>query len=134
MKSAVTVRAPEGCLVNPIYPAPVRARMLSAYRCFDAVLKALAQAVPDKVIAGGHASTHSTAISHLDGSRYKVYLEIFGGGYGASPRVDGCDAVDSTLSNCTNVPVEAMDLAFHHLQVEAYELVPDSFGHGRPRG
>ena len=38
MKSAVTVRAPEGCLVNPIYPAPVRARMLSAYRCFDAAV------------------------------------------------------------------------------------------------
>ena len=134
MKSAVTVRAPEGCLVNPIYPAPVRARMLSAYRCFDAVLKALAQAVPDKVIAGGNDSTHSTAISHLEGSRYKVYLEIFGGGYGASPRVDGCDAVDSTLSNCTNVPVEAMDMDFDHFQVEAYELVPDSCGHGRQRG
>ena len=67
MKSAVTVAAPEGCLVNPIYPAPVRARMLSAYRCFDAVLKALAQAVPHKVIAGGNDSTHSTAISHLSG-------------------------------------------------------------------
>jgi N-methylhydantoinase B len=134
MKSAVTVTAPAGCLVNPIYPAPVRARMLSAYRCFDAVLKALAQAVPDKVIAGGNDSTHSTAISHLSGSRYKVYLEIFGGGYGASPRVDGCDAVDSTLSNCTNVPIEAMDMDFDHFRVEAYTLVPDSCGHGRQRG
>ena len=134
MKSAVTVSAPEGCLVNPIYPAPVRARMLSAYRCFDAVLKALAQAVPNKVIAGGNDSTHSMAISHLEGSRYKVYLEIFGGGYGASPRVDGCDAVDSTLSNCTNVPVEAMDMDFDHFQIEAYELVSDSCGHGRQRG
>ena len=134
MKSAVTVTAPEGCLVNPIYPAPVRARMLSAYRCFDAVLKALAQAVPHKVIAGGNDSTHSTAISHLSGSRYKVYLEIFGGGYGASPRVDGCDAVDSALSNCTNVPIEAMDMDFDHFRVEAYALVPDSCGHGRQRG
>ncbi|MEE3287934.1 MAG: hydantoinase B/oxoprolinase family protein [Pseudomonadota bacterium] len=134
VKSAVTVTAPEGCLVNPIYPAPVRARMLSAYRCFDAVLKALAQAAPDKVIAGGNDSTHSMAISHLAGSRYKVYLEIFGGGYGASPRVDGCDAVDSTLSNCTNVPVEAMDMDFDHFRVEAYTLVPDSCGHGRQRG
>ena len=134
VKTAVTVSAPEGTLVNPTYPAPVRARMLSAYRCFNAVMRALAQAVPDQVIAGGNDTTHSMAISHLEGSRYRVYLEIFGGGYGASARVDGCDGVDSALSNCTNVPVEAMDMDFDHFRVVAYGLVPDSGGPGRKRG
>ena len=134
-KRPISVTAPKGCLVNPHYPAPVRARMLSAYRCFNAVLKALAQVVPDKVIAGGNDSTDVTAISRIaTGGKYSVYLEIYGGGYGASPRVDGCDAVDSPLSNCTNTPVEACDMDFDHFRIVAYELIPDSCGHGRRRG
>lgn len=134
VKKPVKVTAPQGCLVNPDYPAPVRARMLSAYRCFDAVMKALAQAVPDKVIASGNDTTHSLAFSHLSGGRYRVYLEIYGGGFGASARVDGCDGVDSALSNCTNTPIEATDMDFRHFRVVGYGLVPDSGGAGRRRG
>ena len=134
MKTPVSVSAPSGCLVNPTYPAPVRARMLSAYRSFDAVLRALSQVVPDKVVASGNDSTHSMAISHLGKEKYRVYLEIYGGGFGASPRVDGCSGVDSGLSNCTNTPVEAIDMDFDHFRVIGYGLVPDSAGAGRRRG
>jgi N-methylhydantoinase B len=133
-KRAVTVTAPKGCLVNPHYPAPVRARMLSAYRSFNAVMKALAQAAPERVIAGGADTTHVTSISHLADNKYRVYLEIYGGGYGAGPRLDGCDGVDSPLSNCTNTPVEAADMDFDHFRIIGYGLIPDSMGHGRQRG
>ncbi len=134
-KRPIAVTAPLGSLLNPTYPAPVRARLLPAYRCFNAVLKALSQVVPQNVIAGGNDSTHSLALSHLgsDG-RYRVYLEIYGGGFGAGPRHDGCDAVDSALSNCTNTPVEACDMDFDHFRIVEYGLVPDSCGHGRQRG
>lgn len=135
VKKPVAVTAPKGCLVNPHYPAPVRARMLSAYRCFDAVLRALAQVAPDKVVASGNDSTHSLALSHLgEDNKYHVYLEIYGGGFGASARVDGCDGVDSALSNCTNTPVEATDMDFAHFRVVHYGLVEDSAGLGRRRG
>ena len=69
--------------------------MEAAYRSFNAVLKALAQVAPDRVIAGGNDTTLVTSISHLNAGKYRVYLEVYGGGYGASPRQDGCDAVDS---------------------------------------
>jgi N-methylhydantoinase B len=134
-KRPITITGPKGSLVNPHYPAPVRARLLPAYRCFGSVLKALSQVVPDKVIAGGNDSTHALAISHLGHEgRYRVYLEIYGGGYGAGPRLDGCDGVDSPLSNCTNTPVEATDMDFDHFRVVAYGLIPDSCGHGAQRG
>ncbi len=113
-KRPISVTAPKGTLVNPNYPAPVRARLLPAYRCFNAVLKALAQVVPNQVIAGGNDSTHALAISHLGPKGYRVYLEIYGGGFGGGPRHDGCDGVDSPLSNCTNTPVEATDMDFEH--------------------
>ena len=130
----VSVTAPMGTLVNPRYPAPVRARLLAAYRCFGSVLKALAEVVPDRIIAGGNDSTHSMAISHLENGRYRVYLEIYGGGYGAGPRLDGCDGVDSPLSNCTNTPVEAADMDFGYFRIIGYGLIPDSCGHGKQRG
>jgi N-methylhydantoinase B len=133
-KRPITVTAPKGTLVNPSYPAPVRARLLPAYRCFNAVLKALAQVVPDQVIAGGNDSTHALAISHLGAKGYRVYLEIYGGGFGGGPRHDGCDAVDSPLSNCTNTPVEATDMDFDHFRVIGYGLLPDTGGAGKHRG
>jgi N-methylhydantoinase B len=133
-KRPITVTAPKGSLVNPGYPAPVRARLLPAYRCFNAVLKALAQVVPERVVAGGNDSTHALAISHLGPHGYRVYLEIYGGGFGGGPRHDGCDAVDSPLSNCTNTPVEAADMDFGHFRIIGYGLLPDTGGAGEHRG
>jgi len=134
VKRPVEIVAPKGTLINPSYPAPVRARMQAAYRAFNAVLKALAQAAPEKVIAGGNDSTLVTSISYQHDSSYDVYLEVYGGGYGASVRVDGCDAVDSPLSNCTNTPVEATDMDFEHFRIVGYGLRPNSCGHGEHRG
>lgn len=133
MKRPMQISAPKGTLLNPTYPAPVRARMEAGYRAFNAVMKALSQVVPDRVIAGGHDTTTVAAISHLD-ETYRVYLEVFGGGYGAGPRQDGCHAVDSPLSNCSNTPVEATDMEFDHFRILGYGLLPDSCGHGRRRG
>jgi N-methylhydantoinase B len=133
-KRPISAAAPKGTLVNPYYPAPVRARLLPAYRCFNAVLKALAEVVPDQVIAGGNDSTHALAISHLGSKGYRVYLEICGGGFGGGPHRDGCDAVDSPLSNCTNTPIEATDMDFEHFRVIGYGLIPDTGGAGKHRG
>lgn len=134
LKKPVRIRAPKGTLVNPNYPAPVRARMEAGYRCFNAVLKALANVVPDRIIAGGNDATLVTSLSHQQDGKYQVYLEVYGGGFGASPRYDGCDAVDSPLSNCTNTPIEATDMDFEHFRIIGYGLIPDSCGHGRHRG
>jgi len=134
LKKPVRITAPEGTLVNPSYPAPVRARMEAGYRCFNAVLKALSQVAPEKVIAGGNDATLVTSLSHQDDGKYRVYLEVYGGGFGASPRKNGCDAVDSPLSNCTNTPVEATDMDFDHFRIVGYGLREDSCGHGRHRG
>ena len=134
LKRPVKIKAPAGSLVNPTYPAPVRARMEAGYRCFNAVLKALAQVAPVSVIAGGNDSTLVTSLSHQAQGKYRVYLEIYGGGYGASNALNGCDAVDSPLSNCTNTPIEATDMEFSHFRIIGYGLLPDSCGHGKHRG
>jgi N-methylhydantoinase B len=101
---------------------------------FNAVMGALAQVVPDRVIAAGFDTTEVVCLSHLGEDGYRIYLEIFGGGYGASAHADGCDAVDSPLSNCGNIPVESMDLDYDFFRVLEYSVRADSGGPGRHRG
>jgi len=134
MVRPIRIKVPYGSLLNPRPPAPVRARMIPAYRAFNAVMKALAQALPDQAIATGFDSTTGFCLSRLGEKGYSVYLEIFGGGYGASRHADGCDAVDSPLSNCSNAPVESLDIDYDFFRIIGYELAPDSFGLGARRG
>ena len=131
---AITVTAPYGTIVNPKPPAPVRARLLPSYRVVNAVMNALADAVPDRVIAPGFDTTTVSCLSHRGDAGYNIYLEIFGGGYGAGPANDGCDAVDSMLSNCSNIPIEAMESDYPFFRVEDYSLRTESGGAGRQRG
>ncbi len=131
---AITVTAPYGSILNPKPPAPVRARLLPSYRVVNSVMNALAKAVPDRVIAPGFDTTTVSCLSHRGEDGYNIYLEIFGGGFGAGPDNDGCDAVDSMLSNCSNIPIEAMESDYPFFRVEDYSLRSDSGGAGRQRG
>jgi len=130
----VTVTAPYGSLLNPKHPAPVRARMTATNRVFNAVMKALAQVVPDKVIATGFDTTTGPYLSHRSDAGYKVYHEIIGGGYGASANNNGCSGVDGPLGNCSNAPVETLDMDFDYFRVSEYSLIQDSGGGGEFRG
>ncbi len=130
----ITIHAPPGSLLNPHHPAPVRARLISCSRAWDAVMQALAAAVPRQAIAFGYDTTTSFCLSRLGSAGWSVYLEVFGGGYGAGTGNDGCDAVDNPLANCSNTPVEALDQDFPFFRVAAYALRPDSAGLGQHRG
>ncbi|MBY0333657.1 MAG: hydantoinase B/oxoprolinase family protein, partial [Acetobacteraceae bacterium] len=130
----ITVTAPKGCLLNPRHPAPVRARMLSCSRAWEAVMGALAQVVPEQVIAPGFDTTTAFCLSHLGENGWSVYLEIMGGGFGATAGSDGADGIDNPLSNCSNTPAEALDQDFSFFRLTDYALRPGSGGAGRHRG
>jgi N-methylhydantoinase B len=130
----VNIRAPFGSILNPIPPAPVRARMVAGYRAYNCVMKALYQAVPERVISTGFDTTTGPYLSRQTAEGYRVYHEIVGGGYGASSHDDGCSGVDGPMSNCTNAPVETLDADFDYFRVTAYELIANSGGAGRYRG
>lgn len=130
----IDVDAPLGSILNPKRPAAVRARLLANHRVFNAVMNALAQVCPERVIAEGFDSTTPICLSHLGENGYNIYLEILGGGYGAGDANDGCDGVDCPLSNCANIPIESLEMDYDFLRIENYGLVEDSGGPGRHRG
>ena len=125
-----TVTAPYGSLLNPKPPAAVRARMTATNRAFNAVMKALARAVPEKVIATGFDTTTGPYLSRRSEAGYKVYHEVIGGGYGASARADGCSGVDGPLGNCSK---RAGGVARHGLRVLQGARVQPDPGFGRRR-
>jgi N-methylhydantoinase B len=126
---------PEGSVLNPRPGAPVRARMASAYRAFDAVHAALAQAAAERVPAQGFNTTTGFYIAQpRPGGDWRVYVDVLGGGYGAAPNYDGADAMDNALSSCRNTPIEAVEQVHPHLRMERYALIPDSGGPGTWRG
>ncbi|MED6309188.1 MAG: hydantoinase B/oxoprolinase family protein [Pseudomonadota bacterium] len=131
---AIKVTAPLGSVLNPTPPSPVRARRLPSYRVFNAVMMALSEVVPERVIAPGYDTTTAACLSEFRDGKYNIYLEIFGGGYGGGAHSDGVDGIDCALSNCANIPMEAMELDYPFFRVENYALIPDSGGKGKHRG
>lgn len=134
MFRAVTVKAPEASVLNPVMPGPCAARALTGYRVFDTVLGALAQIVPDKVPAAGEGGNSVICISGLRPNRQPfIIVDMICGAWGGRPDKDGLEAVTNASQNLSNMPVEIME-AEHPVRIEDYAFVPDSCGAGRYRG
>jgi N-methylhydantoinase B len=135
MYRPIRVVADPGTIVNCGEPAAVNWRTQTCQRVVDLVLGALAQAVPDRVIAACTGANSAITFSGVDPrtGRYYSYLETLGGGFGARATKDGLDGVQVHVTNTSNLPVESLEQE-HPLLVECYELVPDSGGPGRWRG
>ncbi len=131
---AITVAAPEGCILNPRFPAPCSARQLTGHLLAGVIYQALAEVLPDRVIAEcGGAPTMRALFSGLDhaGDRFSQVL-FASGGMGACPHRDGLP----TTAFPTNVgagSIEAYE-SVAPLLVWRKQLRPDSGGAGCFRG
>ena len=107
--SCLSVRAPEGSLVNPTFPAPVRWRTTVGLMIADLVLTVLGTAMPARVIAGSGTVPrwHQVFSSRTPGSRF-VMQPHFMGGLGAAQGRDGLSAV-AWPANLRELSVEAME-------------------------
>ncbi len=124
----VTVRAPEGCLVNARPPAAVAAgNVETSSRIVDTVMRAFGRAV--EVPAQGQGTMNNVTL----GNDRFTYYETIGGGQGACPDADGPSGVHVAMSNTLSTPVEALELQYP-LRVERYGLRLGSGGGGRHRG
>ncbi|MBI4271842.1 MAG: hydantoinase B/oxoprolinase family protein [Candidatus Rokubacteria bacterium] len=133
MYRPLAVEAPEGCILNPRFPAAVVSRAVTGHYVPVLVLRALAEVVPDRVMAGAGSPLWAVQQSGLraDGRPY-TNIFFFNGGMGATPGRDG-ESVLSWPSNISSTPVEVAERAspFH---VRAKRLCPGAGGAGRFRG
>lgn len=123
-----------GSVVDPLPPGAVAARTNCTQKIVEAMLRALAQAVPDRVTAGSHGQISTCGFGGRDaaGKRF-IYTDIQGGGSGARPYRDGRDGQDSHLPRFMNTPIEVTERRFP-VRIERYEFITDSGGAGQYRG
>jgi N-methylhydantoinase B len=129
----ITVSAPEGSFLNPRPPAGGGPRAIICYRTFEAVVGALARAVPERAAAAASHMANPT-FGGWDRARKRRFVayELVLSGTGARATKDGCEAM-SWAFNASNIPVEAQE-ANQPLVIERFELIRDSGGPGRFRG
>ncbi len=105
----LTVTAPLGSILNSTPPAAGGARALIGHFLPAMVVNALAQVVPDKVIAGVGSPLWciNMAGTRADGRGF-ANLFFLNGGYGASAKGDGINVL-SWPSNISSTPVEIIE-------------------------
>lgn len=128
------VDVPYGSFLNPSQPVAVRARNNACHRVYNVIMKAMSEVVPTQVLASGHDTTNAIGMGHMSEDRYRVYMEVVGGGWGASAGADGADVVDGYVGNCSNVPIESLEADYPFMRVEEYALRRGSAGAGERRG
>jgi N-methylhydantoinase B len=128
---------PEGKVVNATRPAPMRWWMTFPMTVVDTVFKALAPAIPTRVIAGHHADLIVATIHGRMPKNRKLFLYLgglIGGGWGAKHNEDGMSATIAINDGDThNGPSEQLEAKFP-LLVERYALREGSGGAGKQRG
>ena len=124
-------------MISATRPAPMRWWMTFPMTIVDTVFKALAPAIPDRVIAGHHADLLVAQFHGINPRTSEFFLGNFGplgGGWGAKRSEDGVSATVCINDGDThNSPSEQVEAKFP-LVIERYALVPDSGGAGRHRG
>jgi N-methylhydantoinase B len=131
----IHVESEEGLITNPRPPAGVTARSQTMTKITEAMLKAMSQVVPNRVVSGSHgqACTCNFMGIHPETGKRFSYIEIQGGGAGARPDKDGPDGQDLHLGRFMNTPVEAAEIE-NPVMIERYEFIQDSGGAGKYRG
>jgi N-methylhydantoinase A/oxoprolinase/acetone carboxylase beta subunit/N-methylhydantoinase B/oxoprolinase/acetone carboxylase alpha subunit len=134
----ISIRAPDGCIVNPVFPASGGSRMLIGHYLPMLVFGCLGQIVPERVMAACGSPMWGMNQSGLrepsPGETSKPYANMFffNGGMGATMQGDGQSCL-SWPSNVSSTSVEISEhiapLRFHHKK-----LREGSGGAGRHRG
>jgi len=129
----IEVTAPPGSILNALPPAAGGARALVGHMLPVMVMAALAEAMPERVIAGVGSPLWCANVSGQrdDGTTY-ANMFFMNGGYGASRHRDGINVL-SWPSNISSTPVETIEQLLP-IRVHYRRLRQDGGGQGRHRG
>lgn len=132
MTEPISVRAPEGCLLNAVAPSATGARHMIGHYVAPLLMGALKDAAPDRVMADcGMMNLLTIQGTHRDGRAVST-IYFASGGFGALSGMDGTETLPGP-SNMAVVPVEVWE-TLTSTSIVSKRLLPDSGGLGRWRG
>ncbi|WP_027403411.1 hydantoinase B/oxoprolinase family protein [Aphanizomenon flos-aquae] len=115
---------PEGCMLNPIYPAAVVAgNVETSQTIVDALYGAL----------GVMAASQGTMNNFTFGNEKYQYYETICGGSGAGINFHGTDAIHTHMTNSRLTDPEVLETRYP-IQLESFSLRSDSGGKGKYTG
>ena len=120
----LTIITPDGCMLNPAWPAAVVAGNVETSMCVtNALLGAL----------GVMASGPCTMSNFTFGDDTHQYYETVAGGSGAGPGFPGCDVVQTHMTNSRLTDPEVLEFRFP-VRLDSYAVRAGSGGAGRWAG
>jgi N-methylhydantoinase B len=132
----LTLITPRGSIVDAVPPAAVAGgNVETSQRIVDVLLRALAEAIPERIPAASAGTMSNLTIGGVDprtGEPF-TYYETAAGGMGARPGIDGISGVQTHMTNSLNTPVEALEYAYP-FRVRRYSYRDGSGGAGQYRG
>ena len=134
----IHVHIPPGCILNAGFPAATTFGNTLAGPHSDAIFRALAPAVPERVSAGWNRMLGMT-VTGMDPHRGRRYVDILflalKGGSGALAGCDGYDHIGliNTAGGLLSQDYEMLEVHTPH-RLLRHEYQPDSAGAGRWRG
>ena len=132
----LTLNTPRGSIVDALPPAAVAGgNVETSQRIVDVLLRALSQAIPDRIPAASAGTMSNLTIGGVDprtGEAF-TYYETAAGGMGARPGLPGISGVQTHMTNSLNTPVEALEYAYP-FRVRSYRYRDGSGGAGRFAG
>jgi N-methylhydantoinase B len=139
----VKIIAPEGSVLNCRFPASVvSGNTETSPRVIDLVLKALAPALPKRVVGQSNCTASSGIFSGREtdpdrvkstGQEFVTMHDVHAGGMGARADKDGVSGVRVYVGNAGSQPIEMIERGAP-VFIEEWSLVPDSAGAGEFRG
>ncbi|PRA42468.1 MULTISPECIES: hydantoinase B/oxoprolinase family protein [Pseudomonas] len=132
----IEVICPPGTICTAQRPAPVSAYFESMVAAADVIRRALAQVLPDRLIAGQLGSVCSMVLNgrHSETNDEYLLVQPLVGGWGAGHDKDG-ESGQFCVGNgeTSNIPVELTERCYEVL-VERYGFHQEDGGAGRHRG
>jgi N-methylhydantoinase B/oxoprolinase/acetone carboxylase alpha subunit len=131
----VEVVTKPGTIAHAVFPAPVFFGPADPIaKTFEAVIKAFAQVIPERVIAGSYQTGNNVTGSGTSAESMPFQWFLFGpGGIGSRATKDGTPAEWHAMANCKNESAEIWEHRYP-VRLEEFSLLPDSAGRGRHRG
>lgn len=114
---------PQGCMLNPRYPAAVVAGNVETSQCITNALFA----------ALGVSAASQCTMNNLTFGGREPYYETIAGGSGAGPGYPGTDAVHTNMTNSRITDPEVLEFNYP-VRLERFEIRPGSGGAGRWQG
>ncbi|MCY3765694.1 MAG: hydantoinase B/oxoprolinase family protein [Gemmatimonadetes bacterium] len=129
------VAGPDNTVLTATWPAAVVGAWELAQLTAELTLTAMHEALPGRIPACGKGIICNLGFAGNDPRKkaYYCYMETVGGGNGARPTKDGPDAIQTTIHNTENAPIEEVEINYP-IHFARYGLITDSGGAGRFRG